>query len=46
MPGTCPYCDEEVTPHAGGEPQGHAGVATVWICPVCNKILGITEWLD
>lgn len=45
MSGTCPYCDEEVDPVRGGEPQDHAGIATVWICPVCERILGISEWM-
>lgn len=46
MPGKCPYCEEEISPVSGGEPQEHSGVATVWICPVCEKILGVSEWLD
>lgn len=46
MPGRCPYCEEEISPVSGGEPQGHSGVSTVWICPVCEKILGVTEWMD
>ena len=46
MTGRCPHCEEEVTPRNGGEPGEHSGVATVWVCPVCDTILGISEWMD
>ncbi|MEF8776654.1 MAG: hypothetical protein V5A43_09175 [Haloarculaceae archaeon] len=46
MAAKCPYCEEEITPVGAGEPQGHSGVATVWICPVWEKILGVTEQMD
>ena len=46
MPGTCPNCEERVTPVSGGEPNDHAGVATVRICPICETTLGISEWMD
>jgi hypothetical protein len=46
MTGKCPHCEEEITPVGGGEPQGHSGVATVWVCPICETILGVTEWMD
>lgn len=46
MTGKCPYCEEEITPVSGGEPQDHSGIATVWICPICEKILSVSEWMD
>lgn len=46
MPGICPFCEERITPVAGGEPGDHAGIATVWICPLCERILGVSEWMD
>jgi uncharacterized protein with PIN domain len=46
MAGRCPHCEEEITPVSAGEPQDHTGVATVWTCPVCNKILAVSEWMD
>ena len=45
MPGNCPHCGEEVTPEYGGEPADHGGVASVWICPECETILGVSEWM-
>lgn len=46
MPGICPFCEERIIPKSGGEPADHGGIATVWICPTCEKILGISEWMD
>lgn len=43
--GVCPSCEERITPIGGGEPETHGGVATVWICPECETILGISEWM-
>lgn len=43
--GRCPHCDEEVTPENAGEPKDHGGVASVWVCPECDAILGVSEWM-
>lgn len=46
MPGVCPFCEERIRPTSAGEPSEHTGIATVWICPLCEKILGVSEWMD
>ncbi len=45
MAGICPNCGERITPAPGGEPRDHSGVATVWVCPLCEVILGVSEWM-